>query len=208
MVQADIFWTFAIGSSFAVSASRQLKKEKSPFDNRYFVRTLLFLCLLVLPSVIYLMTLYPGWETMYGLYPYMVHVEGPAPGVIPPTAGLVVALFMIIYVLCTMLGFYLAYRCIQEERMKTAHGLWIVGYFLTFFMMFFGWDGTGWERFIFAGTWEEWHAWKVLGGVNPYTWKDFISSPIFYSLLVMGALVLPPMAVVHLKWPREGRDAS
>ena len=55
-----------------------------------------------------------------------------------------------------------------------------------------GWDGTGWQRFFFAGNWHEWHAWKVLGGANPYTWQDFFTSSIFYSLLVLGVLVIPP----------------
>lgn len=42
MIQADIFWTFAIGSSFAAAASKGLKREPRPFANRYFLKTLIF----------------------------------------------------------------------------------------------------------------------------------------------------------------------
>lgn len=143
MVQVDIFWTFAIGSSFAVAASKQLKKEEKPFDNRFFLKTLLFLSVLFVPSGAYLLTQHPGWETMFALYPYLVDLENAAKGIIPRSAGLIVSLFAMSNILFGMLGFYLAYRLIQKNKMMAAHSLWIFGYFMMFFILIVGWDGTG-----------------------------------------------------------------
>jgi len=157
MVQVDVFWTFAIGSSFAVAASKQLKKEEKPLDNRYFLKTLLFLSILFVPSGAYLISQHPGWETMFALYPYLVDVENASRGVIPQSAGILNVVFAMTNILCGILGFYLAFKFIKKDNMKAAHALWIFGYAAMLFILVVGWDGTGWERFTFAGTWYDWH---------------------------------------------------
>ena len=202
MIQVDFFWSFAIGSSFAAAASRQLKKEDKPFENKYFVKTLLFLSLIFTPTFAYLGTQYPGWESMFALHPYLVNMGQLPLGVKPPAAGIISALCTIIYIGLGILGYYLAYRFIRKDNMKATHALWIFGYLGLGFMALIGWDGTGFERLTFAGTWQEWHQWKVLGGANTYVWTDFFASPVMKSIVVIGVFVLPPLGWVYFKWPR------
>ena len=92
MVEVDVFWSYAIGASFALGSFRQLRKlraesgaegsyglkdmldvrkiareiEKgdSAFNNEYFVKMLLFLSLLFVPSGSNLLLSNPNWETM------------------------------------------------------------------------------------------------------------------------------------------------
>ena len=94
MVEVDVFWSYGIGASFALGAFRQLRKtqaERDPgekrcgakevlrlrrviqeiekgdspaFDNQYFMKTLLFLSLLFVPSGANLLWSNPNWETM------------------------------------------------------------------------------------------------------------------------------------------------
>ncbi len=202
MLQADFFWTFALGSSFAAAASKQLQAEEHPFDNKNYSTTLFIVGLFVLPAVIYLTIVYPGWETMYVLYPYLVDVNNSIFPKIPLSAGLVIASIIVVFFLTSTLGFYFTFKFIKNDNMKGAHLLWVIGYFMTFFIMFVGWDGSAWERMTYAGTWHEWHQWKVLGGSNSYVWKDFLSTPIFRDLMVMVFVVLPPVGYVYLKWPK------
>jgi hypothetical protein len=90
----DVFWSYGIGSSSALAAFRQLRKQHaecggkisgegvketldlrrlvkeaekgdSPaFHNQYFQKTLLFLSLLFVPSGANLLWSNPNWETM------------------------------------------------------------------------------------------------------------------------------------------------
>ena len=203
MVQVDVFMTFAFSASFAVAAGKQLKKEEKPFYNEYFVKILSYLTLIFVPIGVYLITQFPGWESMFALYPYLVNVSGSPPGIIPHSAGFIIAAISFIYVLSGIFGYYLAYRFIRADNMKAAHALWLIGFAVIPLIVLIGWDGTGFERFIFAGTWHEWHQWKVLGGENPYKWIDFFFSKQFMALLVMGVIAIPPALYFYWKWPEE-----
>ncbi|MCP4673637.1 MAG: hypothetical protein GY857_20305 [Desulfobacula sp.] len=203
MLQADFFWSFAIGSSFAVAASNQLRNEEKFFENRYYSATLLFMGLFVVPAVTYLTIVYPGWETMYAIYPYLVDMDNSVSGKYPVSAGLILVSIAVSFFLNCTLGFYLAFQCIKKDKMMTAHALWIFGYLMVVVVMLFGWDGTAWERMTYAGSWQEWHQWKTLGGTNTYELKDFFSTPVFSDLMVLAVIVLPPVGYVYLKWPRN-----
>jgi hypothetical protein len=84
MVQVDVFWTYALGASFAASAGRQLKEEagdgKPTFQSYYFVRTLLFLSILFVPSGVCLLWVVPGWETMFAGDRNLLHISSGSSG--------------------------------------------------------------------------------------------------------------------------------
>ena len=54
MVQVDVFWSYGLGSSFALAASKQLAAERAAkkglLDSPYFSKTLLFLSIVFAPS--------------------------------------------------------------------------------------------------------------------------------------------------------------
>jgi len=202
MNQVDLFWSFAIGSSFAAAASNQLKEEEDVFNNKYFVKTLLFLSLIFTPTFAYLGTQFPGWESMFALHSYLVNTGISPPGVRPPTAGLLMAGLTVLYLVAGISGFFFAFKFIKKGNMKAVHILWIAAYLLTAEMLLIGWDGTAFERLTYAGTWYEWDQWKLHGAANNYVWTDFFGSPTFKSIIAIGFFVLPPMAWIYYKWPR------
>ena len=198
MVQVDVFWTFAIGSSFAVAANRQLEKEDNPVENKYWRYNLLFHSILFVPSGVYLLSANPGWETMYMLSRDM-------PAIIP-------CLFAMTNILFGLLGFHLAYRLIKAGKAASANLLWLFGYGCMFTIL-----GTGWRRFFYAGTFEDWHGAEVAAqqwfrfvpGDLPekvYPITDFFSCHIFYALLGMGVIIIPAVLYPYFMWPREAKN--
>ena len=67
MVQVDVFWSYGLGSSFALAAGKQLAAERAAkkglLDSPYFSKTLLFLSTLFAPSGAWLL-----WSFPSGLY--------------------------------------------------------------------------------------------------------------------------------------------
>ena len=83
----------------------------------------------------------------------------------------------------------------------------IFGYFMTVFVMLVGWDGTGYERMVYAGTWEEWHNWKVLGtATNTYVWTDFLKAPAFNAIIGLAVYILPPLGYLYIKFARDSKQ--
>ncbi|MBW1989673.1 MAG: hypothetical protein JRI97_09010 [Deltaproteobacteria bacterium] len=188
MVQVDVFWSYAIGASFAAAASRQLKEEKKPFQNKYFTYTLAFLAMLFAPSGIYLLWRFPDWETMQVA---VNHQSLPA---------WLVTAFAVTNITQGVLGFYVAWRFIRAGRFYEAHLQWFLGYFFMFFILLYGWDGTGWQRFLYDSS--------VNGGVH---WAPgmhmgwaFLTSNVAMTLGVMGLVILPLKFIPMALWTVEG----
>jgi hypothetical protein len=184
MVQVDVFWSYAIGATFAGAAHRQLADKAAPLTTEPFVKTLLFLSALFAPSGMYLLWRFPGWETMFA-------------GDRNLPAWLV-ALFAITNVTQGVVGFYVAYALIRRGRIYWANLQWALGYFCMFFVLVHGWDGTGYKRFLYPGTIEEWRA-----GVAMPPWS-FATSAVAATLFVMGLVLLPIMAAMATGWLRDG----
>jgi len=89
-----------------------------------------------------------------------------------------------------MIGFLLAGNIGRGDKPASAHALWVLPYCCMFAILSFGYD-----RFLYAGTLEEWRS-----GVK-YPLMDFFHSQIFYTLLVMGIFVIPPLYYAHITWP-------
>jgi len=186
MIQVDVFWSFGMGAMFAVLAHRQLKKEKHPFVNYWFMYAVLFLSVVFAPSGAYLLAGFPGWETMFFLQKY-----------INPNYPLLPCLFSCTNTLMGVIGFYWAYSLIHKGQAVEAHSLWTTSYIIMMGIL-----GFGYRRFLYPGTHVEWEA-----GIT-YPLVDWIGSKIFYTLIVMAFFVMPLLWYPLYKWPAQGGSSA
>lgn len=214
MVQVDVFWSYAIGSSFALSAFRQLRKitrEKPPetgdfnwrdfrrmlreietggvaFHNQYFLKTLLFLSLLFVPSGAVLLWSNPEWETMQvGRYE-----------TIP---GWLVGAFTITNVTQGILGYWVTYNLLMKGRYFRAALQTVLSYFGFWFILVNGWDKAGYRRF-FSRSRKEFENWRPS---NALRW---LVSDVVRILLVFGIGFIPLMLYWTSKWLIEGAESK
>lgn len=179
MVQVDVFWSFAVGSQFAAFAAKQLEGDDKPFESRSFVKNLLWLAVFFVPSGGALLWGFPSWETMHvGTY-----------GAIP---AWLVALFCGTNITQGILGYWISYKLIQAKKLYAANFMWILGYFLMFFILVHGWDGTGYQRFFYCE-----RSWS--GVITPWQRDTFtpgqvlvwLKSPVAATLGAMGVIMMP-----------------
>lgn len=210
MLQVDFFVTMTLGSSFAIAASEQLKREDKPFQNKYYFKVLLFLSFLFIPAVTYLIVQFPGWETMFVLHQYLTDLDSVNRGsvIVPPAAGFIVVAHILSTLSTGTFGFYVAFKLIKKDRIKGALIFCLTMLAVGIFVQVYGWDGTALERFLFTGSAYDWHQWKVLGLENKYpvSLSLFITSRIFYTLVVIFGILLPIIGFIWLKWHREGKN--
>ncbi|ETR71083.1 MAG: hypothetical protein OMM_02753 [Candidatus Magnetoglobus multicellularis str. Araruama] len=192
MVQVDVFWSYALGASFASAASRQLKNENNPFQNDYFTYTILYLSCIFAPSGIYLLWQFPHWETMQAA---SCHGDLPA---------WLVTVFSITNITQGILGFWVSYQFIQSGRYYLAHLQWFLGYFCMFFVLVHGWDGLGWQRFLYDPTVLNNQLWEP----GQHMGLTFLWSNVAFTLYGMGIFVIPFMIIPMSKWIIEGAKNS
>lgn len=189
MVQVDVFWSYAIGASFAAAASRQLKNEPNTFENPYYHKTLLYLATLFAPSGIVLLWVFTGWETMY------LWDRNTLPVFLVP-------IFCITNVTQGILGFWVAHRFIKQGKTFWAHAQWVFGYLAMFFILVHGWDGMGYRRFF---TYTSHQTAQVLAdGWGPVIALKWLISPVALTLFAMGVIMIPVMFGWIGKWATEG----
>ena len=185
MVQVDVFWSYGLASGLALSAAQSLKDTPNPWVNPYFPKILIWLACFFAPSGVYLLWEFPSWETMFVA---SEHKSIPA---------WLVFLFASTNSALGVLGYYVTYRLIRAGSMGWAKGQCIGSHFCMLWILFIGWDGTGLKRFTYTGSYEEFSS-----GVE-YPWVHFFSSPVFYTLLSMGAVLVPTYFYLVFKWKRK-----
>jgi hypothetical protein len=188
MVQVDVFWSYGLGSGFAVAASRQLLKAKregkgSLLESPYFTRTLLFLSLVFVPSGSALLWAFPSWETMHA-------------GTRELPAWLVTA-FVVTNVSQGILGFLVSYWLLLKRRLYASYLQMYVAYFFMFFILVHGWDGTGYRRF-FSATPEAFAAW------SPSNVAAWFASPVAITLYLFAPLLVPLLLYWMSSWLKQG----
>ena len=188
MVQVDVFWSYGLGASFAAAAARQLRKIGNPFESKYFTCTLLFLSLVFAPSGIYLLWEFPHWETMQ-----VATTWGDLPAWLVTT-------FAVTNVALGILGFYVSYWFIKKGRYYAAHIQYFLGYFCMFFILLYGWDGTGWQRFLYDATMHD----GVLWSPGMHDGLGFLTSHVCFTLLGMGVVLVPALGLPMIAWIRKG----
>ncbi|MFP5383112.1 MAG: hypothetical protein ACLGHG_03480 [Gammaproteobacteria bacterium] len=204
MVQVDVFWGYGWGASLAVAAGAQLLAAKKPYETTYWARTLAFLALFWGPTGLLLLIRHPSWETMQAAADFYDMSE-----------WLVLA-FGITNITQGMLGFTVGLWLLKQGRWYAAQMNWLLGYFGMFFILLYGWDGLGYDRFLydrdmFAGS-PAWTPYAGTGGGVGAALQTFFlnfSNPqgnatVFTTLLIDGLWLIPPFAYLLITWTRDG----
>jgi hypothetical protein len=173
MVQVDVFWTYGLNAGLAMAASHALKKEKSFWNNRFFTLSLLWTACVFAPSGIYLLWNFPAWETMFVARDHLT---------IPAWLA---CLFSLTNILLGVLGFWVTYYFIKKNAKKAALAQTVWSHAVMLFILIFGWDGSGHERFFYSGNGDDWY------NNIKYPWTHFFNSPVFYTLLGMAVVFIP-----------------
>lgn len=185
MVQVDVFWSYGLGSSFALAASKQLAAERAEkkrlLDSPYFAKTLLFLSVLFAPSGAWLLWSFPSWETMHA-----------GSRELP---GWLVAAFAATNVTQGALGFAVVYLLAARKKLWAAWLHWYFAYFGMFFILVHGWDGHGYQRF-FSYTRADFLAWHG-------DWIAWLTSPVALTLYGMGVVLIPTILWTMSRWITE-----
>eukprot|EP01084_Bolivina_argentea_P029131 54071_1 len=113
MIEVDIFWSFAIGSSLACVACKQLKKTKTAFSNVYFAYIVMLLSCLFAPSGVYLLTAYPAWESMFVLNREIINKY-----------PILITIFSSSNTFLGVFGYYLSWVQIQKGNILQANTYW------------------------------------------------------------------------------------
>lgn len=189
-LQMDLFWVYGIGAGFAATAATQLRDtDKKWWETKYFGGMLLYLSVFFVPTAAYLLWGFPAWESM--------HVFN-SRGEIPP----IVALLQPLSVMgLGTLGFWVTYRLIAAGRMLATQYNWLLGWFGLFFLMLYGWDGQGWQRFLYDPS--------VMGGSwspGEYSLVEWVTGDVLLTLLVMGVFVIPPLVYLNHRYLKEGEQ--
>ncbi len=189
MIQVDVFWSYGVGASFAWAAKKQLMNKPPSRDgggllgNPFFSTTIFYLATFLAPSGLYLLWQFTSWETMHALDKTM-------------PAWLVTA-FAATIVTQGMLGFWVTYKLNNAGRHYMAFLQPMLGYFLMFFILAHGWDGTGYQR-VFSENRAIFENW------TPAHITTWLLSDVSLTLGITGAVLIPPMLYWLSSWAEEG----
>ncbi|WP_434587969.1 hypothetical protein [Streptomyces sp. A5-4] len=199
-IQAALFWSYAIGATFALSAGRQLQwwersvrgqgpRTRSRAADPYLALTLLFAAVMLVPTGLFLLWQNPSWATM--------HVARDHDGV---WAGLVL-FYAGGIIVATLLGFLAARLFVLVGAGYWAYLQTVGGHFLLFGILIHGWDGHGYRRLLTTGrdAYADWPRESVVNNV-----LDFLTSGTFLALLILGAGVVGTMLATEIGWLLEG----
>lgn len=185
MVQVDVFWSYGLASGLTLAAGPHLKRCDDVWGNKYLVAILLWISALFAPSGMYLLWNFPDWETMF---------VAASRDDIP---AWLVALFGVTNVTQGLLGYWVTCHYLRQGRDAAARMQTIWSHAAMLFILVVGWDGTGWRRFTHTRSSEDFHA----GILNP--WYDFFGSPVFWTLIGMGVVLVPSYVWLCLRWRRH-----
>jgi hypothetical protein len=120
-----------------------------------------------------------------------------------------VAIFAMTNITQGILGFWLTSKYIRKREHYKANLLGAAAWFVFWFILVHGWDGTGYKRFFHASV--DWSG-NVTPWVNgAFEWYSPIKwafSPVAISLLVMGIIMMPFLNIWMLQLNSEDRRAA
>lgn len=191
MVQVDVFWAYAFGGSLGVASGIQLAKEAKPLYTEYFVKSLLFLALVWAPTGLLLLIKHPSWETMQVANNFQD---------IPPW---IVLAFGFTNVTQGILGFIVSQRLMAKGKYYLASINALSGYFGMFFILLYGWDGLGYDRFLYdRDTLVGSPAWTPGASGTSFNITEFITSVtnflqsgVFVTLMIDAVILFPPFVI-------------
>jgi hypothetical protein len=203
MVQVDVFWGYGWGASLAVACGHQLAHKAKPLETAFWAKTCLFLALFWAPTGLLLLMRHPSWETMQA-----------AASFADLSVWLVLA-FGITNITQGLLGFWVGQHLIRTGKLYAAQLNWIFGYFGMFFILLYGWDGLGYDRFLydrdlFAGS----TAWTpgagTVDGIGAALQRFVLTfsnlsggATVISTLLTDGLWLVPPFFVLFSSWLKQ-----
>jgi len=190
MIQIDLLLSYGFSSGIALAARKNLEKEKSLWTNKYFMTTLLWLSLAFAPQVVYLIWRFPAWESMFVVTEYSDY---------PAWFASVISIGIIVLGIS---GFYITSRLLKGGNLIAGGAQMVGSGGAALLLVTVGWDGTGLDRLLYAGSGADW-----ANGVV-YSYADFLTSPVSLTLTWLEALVMIPYVVLLIAWIRESRRMS
>jgi hypothetical protein len=189
MVQVDVVWAYAFGAGFAACSARQLEKQDKPFNNKWYIFTLLFLSIFFAPSGLYLLWEFVQWETMQVATTF---TDLPA--------WLVLG-FAITNITQGIFGYWVSYKFIKKKNYYAAHANWMWAWILFWFILVCGWDGTGYQRFLYDASVHNGVLWTpgTHMGVE-FFWK----SNVWWTLIAMAVCFAPMLIYAVANFITEG----
>ena len=99
-------------------------------------------------------------------------------------------------------GFAVTGRFIKQQRYALAWAQFAVSFVVTFPICTYGWDGTGYQRFLYAGTGTEWAQ-----GVR-YPISEFFSGDVAATISWILPSWLVPYLIVMTHWLRTAPSSA
>jgi hypothetical protein len=182
MVQVDVFWSYAIGAGCGAAATRATQAARAtrtargrPGRERLadpgLAGTVLFLACVFAPSGVWLLWRFTDWETMHA---------ATRPTDLPPW---LVAGFALTNVTQGVLGYLVAQGLWRRGYPYLAWLQMPLGYLAMFFVLAYGWDGSGYRRFL-SPTTDAWRAGRL-------DVPAFLTSKVALTLYGMAAVLVP-----------------
>lgn len=191
MVQVDVFWAYGLGASLAAVAGRQLKEEEKPFYTHFFMKTLIFLALCWAPTGMLLLLKHPSWECMQ------------VPNKLSDIPPWLIIGFGITNVTQGILGFWVTVNLFKKGKYYLGHLNWLIGYLGMFFILVYGWDGLGWDRFLYdRDMWAGSPAWHPGLGLTVMDRISFLWSSVAITLYIDGFILIPPLVFLYYHFDR------
>lgn len=143
----DITASFIMGLVVALSARRQIAKEKTTVANPYFASTVLFGIFVLVPIGIYFFFVNPHWALMY-----FIDMENPLLLIgVWVSKTFIGCLSMEGYALALIISYLIAQALIKRDNVKGV--LWILGIAVVFFLILVG---LTFKRILYVGTTAQW----------------------------------------------------
>lgn len=177
MMQVDLQSSFLLGSGMAIVARRRLRTADAAWLARTHAVVLAVGGAVFAPVWLYITLRWTGWETMYRW----------DLATIPPW---LVAAFLPAISLAALLGFRITAALIRAERVALALALDALLAASCAAIV-----ALGWQRVIVVGTMAERRA---------GTAGRFLGSELAATLAVATVLIVAPVAVLVVRWLREG----
>jgi hypothetical protein len=197
MVQVDVFWAYGLGATLAAASAHIALKKPNPFESSYFVKSILFLALIWAPTGMFLLLRHPSWETMQ------------AASSLSDVPNWLIIAFGITNVTQGVLGYYVGVKLIEKGRTYLAQINWMAGYIGMFFILVYGWDGLGYDRFLYdRDMTSQLVAWTPYAGTGDSFVSgvfNFFTSSVFITLLIDGVFLIPGIILLSVPWIKESK---
>lgn len=174
MVQVDVFLAGAIGACVALAGRSALRQEPSWLSGGPFAANALLTLTVVVPCLLFFLSAWPQWDTMYAL---SSSTETPA---------WLVPLFSATAGAAQVTGFHLVHRALRAQRDRVAWAM-PVAWCVPALVVCVAWP----ERWLHFGTAESFRA----GGAF-----NVLQSPVPVALVVVSVLIGVPVLLLARRY--------